>query len=199
MEKLGLNILHLLMLQPALLFTLSTEDTKEIYVVLGERAVLPCEAHEKQEVGYSAISWYKVGDDGIRLSGIVLRNFREKRVRNYLGCTMIVTASSVRPYTLTINNISSEDLGTYRCSLWAPIGEENKSGLVRATVKGDARTESTVSTMWLLVSMTSGLCALCLICLLIKVCSGRKENYGKLGQDLSDCTIPAKDHGVIKT
>uniref|UniRef100_UPI00398F8488 CD83 antigen-like n=1 Tax=Pristiophorus japonicus TaxID=55135 RepID=UPI00398F8488 len=120
-----------LILQPAVLFFLGAEAVTEVLTRLGERAKLPCDARSKSAVEYRAISWYKVADDGLSLSGIVRKDFKENIARSYLGFTGSVEVASANPYFLTIHNISSEDLGTYQCSLWAPLGEQNKQADVR--------------------------------------------------------------------
>ncbi|XP_051871581.1 CD83 antigen isoform X2 [Pristis pectinata] len=180
------NAFVILTLHSVLLY-LGAEGTREIAVQLGEEARLPCEAQEKNEVQYHGISWYKVADDGIRLSGIILKNFNEKTPRKYRGCTTSVELSSFRPYTLIIYNISSEDMGTYHCSLWAPIGEENKKGFVIVKEMGGASSESMD---WMMIlSIASGLCLLSLLCLylMIKKRITGKEDYTKLiSKDLRD-------------
>ncbi|XP_041040826.1 CD83 antigen-like isoform X3 [Carcharodon carcharias] len=120
-----------LILQSAGLLFLDVEAVTEVFIRLGEIAKLPCDAPCVPKVQYRAISWYKVADDGFGLSGIVRRDLKENISWKYLGFNGSVEVASASPYSLTIHNVSTEDLGRYHCSMWAPLGEQNKQGDVR--------------------------------------------------------------------
>ncbi|XP_041040061.1 CD83 antigen-like isoform X2 [Carcharodon carcharias] len=105
---------------------LGAESIPEITVKCGETARLPCRAQYKFGIQYRAISWYKIADDGVGLTGIVRKDFQENIARRYLGFNRSIELAPARPFSLIIHNVSSEDFGTYQCSLWAPIGEQNK-------------------------------------------------------------------------
>ncbi|XP_038652985.1 CD83 antigen-like isoform X2 [Scyliorhinus canicula] len=119
------------------LFHLGADAATEVSIRLGEIAELPCEASYVPGVQYRAISWYKVAGDGFSLSGIVRRDFTENISRKYLGFNGSVDVASAKPYALTIHNVSSEDLGTYRCSMWAPLGKRNKEADMRLIKVGE--------------------------------------------------------------
>ncbi|XP_048406751.1 CD83 antigen isoform X2 [Stegostoma tigrinum] len=119
-----------LILQPVL-FYMGAEAVTEVLTRLGDIAKLPCDAPGESEVQYRAISWYKVADDGFSLSGIVRRDLKENIVWRYRGFNRYIDVNSASPYFLTIYNVSSEDFGTYQCSVWAPLGEQNVKGNVR--------------------------------------------------------------------
>ncbi|XP_020373469.1 CD83 antigen isoform X1 [Rhincodon typus] len=119
-----------LILQPVL-FYVGTEAVTEVLTRFGDIAKLPCDAPRESEVQYRAISWYKVADDGFSLSGIMRRDLKENIVWRYRGFNRSVEVNSASPYFLTIYNVSSEDLGAYQCSVWAPLGEQNVKGNVR--------------------------------------------------------------------
>ncbi|XP_067914055.1 CD83 antigen-like [Heterodontus francisci] len=124
----------LLVLQ-SLLFV-GVVSTRKVVVKCGEAAMLPCQAEPTLGIQYRAISWYKVDDDGVGLTGIVRKDFQENITRKYLGFNGSVELASARPYFLTIHNVSNEDFGTYQCSLWAPLGERNKQADVGLREEG---------------------------------------------------------------
>ncbi|XP_060706154.1 CD83 antigen-like [Hemiscyllium ocellatum] len=104
----------------------ATEGVLEVTVKCGETARLPCEAEYEVGVQYRALSWYKITDDGVGLTGIIQKDFRENVARKYLGFNRSVELASELPFSLIIRNISSKDFGTYQCSLWAPLGKRNR-------------------------------------------------------------------------
>ncbi|XP_072365695.1 CD83 antigen-like [Scyliorhinus torazame] len=108
------------------LMVLGAECISEVAVKCGETARLPCKADFQVGLQYRAISWYKIIDNGVGLTGIVRKDFRENITRKYLGFNGPIELDSARPYCLIIHNVSREDFGTYQCSLWAPLGEQNK-------------------------------------------------------------------------
>ncbi|XP_059801533.1 CD83 antigen [Hypanus sabinus] len=171
------NALFILMLQPGL-YCLGSKVISEIPVNLGDEVSLSCISQVKEGVPYWAISWYKVADDGIKLSGIIFNNLKEKTPRKYRGCSLVVKSTPSEPYSLIISNISSEDLGMYQCFLWAPIGEENKKGFMNLKEMGHT---SLLSLNWTipLIAVFCLLSLLCLCFMIMKITRGR-ENYRKL-------------------
>ncbi|XP_043574996.1 uncharacterized protein LOC122564336 isoform X2 [Chiloscyllium plagiosum] len=128
----GSNLKRLLLLifQPVL-FYLGAEAVTEVFVRLGDMAKLPCDAAGESQIQYRALSWYKVAADGFSLTGIIRRDFKQNIVWKYLGFNGSVEVNSTSPYFLTIYNVSNEDLGTYQCIIWAPLGEQNIDGNVK--------------------------------------------------------------------
>ncbi|XP_072365706.1 CD83 antigen-like isoform X2 [Scyliorhinus torazame] len=146
------------------LLHLHADAVTEVFIRLGEIAELPCEASYVPEVQYRAISWYKVADDGFSLSGIVRRDFRENISRKYLGFDGSVEVASAKPYALTIHNVSGEDMGTYRCSMWAPLGKRNKEADMRLMIKVDD-SQSAGITWIILISIIMAMCVLLILCM----------------------------------
>ncbi|GCB79879.1 CD83 antigen-like isoform X1 [Scyliorhinus torazame] len=163
------------------LLHLHADAVTEVFIRLGEIAELPCEASYVPEVQYRAISWYKVADDGFSLSGIVRRDFRENISRKYLGFDGSVEVASAKPYALTIHNVSGEDMGTYRCSMWAPLGKRNKEADMRLMIKvGETEetkdfilerkhlrddSQSAGITWIILISIIMAMCVLLILCM----------------------------------
>ncbi|XP_067913986.1 CD83 antigen-like isoform X2 [Heterodontus francisci] len=172
-----------LFLMPVL-FILGAEAVTEVFVRLGERAKLSCDAPSKSEVQYRAISWYKVADAGFSLSGIVRKDFKENIVRKYLGFNGSVELASASPYFLTILNVSSDDLGTYQCSLWAPLGEQNKQADVRLRKRDDSN-QSTRITMIKMLSIVTAVCVLSVLCMYLV--------YKKQTREIETCTKQIKE------
>ncbi|XP_067857808.1 CD83 antigen-like isoform X2 [Heptranchias perlo] len=180
----------LLILQSAL-FLLGTEAVTEVNVRLGEGVKLPCGAQYKSGVQYRAISWYKVADDG-SFSGIVRKDIKENIDRKYLGYNGSVELASAIPYSLIIHNVSSEDLGTYRCSFWAPLGEQNKQADMRLQEGDDPNQSEGINwiTLSLIIVGVSALPVLCMYLVYMKcireteTCTKQKmKNYTQLFGD----------------
>ncbi|XP_078395329.1 CD83 antigen-like isoform X2 [Cetorhinus maximus] len=148
----------------SVLFFLDVEAVTEVFIRLGEIAKLPCDAPCVPEIQYRAISWYKVVDDGFGLSGIVRRDLKENISRQYLGFNGSVEVASASPYSLTIHNVSIEDLGRYQCSVWAPLGEQNKQGDVRLH-KIDESNQSDGITWIMLMFIAVTICMLLILCM----------------------------------
>ncbi|XP_048464751.1 uncharacterized protein LOC109911911 [Rhincodon typus] len=68
----------------------------------------------------------KIADDGVGLTGILRKDFRENIVRKYLGFNRSVELASDMLFSLLIHNVTSEDFGKYQCSMWAPLGTRNR-------------------------------------------------------------------------
>nr|AAO62993.1 CD83 [Ginglymostoma cirratum] len=104
----------------------ATKSISEVTVKCGEAARLPCKAEYEVGVQYRALSWYKIADDGVGLTGILRKDFRENIVRKYLGFNRSVELASDMLFSLIIHNVTSEDFGKYQCSMWAPLGKQNR-------------------------------------------------------------------------
>ncbi|XP_078097518.1 CD83 antigen-like isoform X2 [Mustelus asterias] len=166
-----------LMLQPVLFY--SAEAITDVFIRLGEIAKLPCDASCVSEVEYRAVSWYKVADDGFSLSGIVRRDFKENISREYLGFDGSVEVTSTSPYFLTIHNISGKDLGTYRCSIWAPLGERNKQADVRLLKVVDYKSEGITSIVLVSIVTTSCVALILFLYLVHRRHSRTMETFAK--------------------
>ncbi|XP_060706149.1 CD83 antigen-like isoform X2 [Hemiscyllium ocellatum] len=161
-------------------FYLGAEAVTEVFVRLGDMAKLPCDAPGESQVQYRALSWYKVGADGFSLSGIIRMDFKQNIVWRYLGFNGSVAVNSTSPYFLTIYNVSDEDLGTYQCIIWAPLGEQNKDGNVKLQKISEANQFERI-TRNMLIFIVMAMCLPPILCmyLVYKKYSGRIETCVK--------------------
>ncbi|XP_043574993.1 CD83 antigen-like [Chiloscyllium plagiosum] len=163
----------------------ATEPVLEVTVKCGETARLPCKAEYEVGVQYRALSWYKITDDGVGLTGIVQKDFRENIARKYLGFNRSVELASELPFSLVIHNISSEDFGTYQCSLWAPLGKRNREANIDLREVGILQTSKSFgrqSTILQVVLTTLGFTLLMLVVFLSIMCARNHKmapNYMK--------------------
>ncbi|XP_015210094.2 uncharacterized protein [Lepisosteus oculatus] len=107
----------------------------EITANCGGDVLISCPAKSEQDVQYRAISWYKVSDQG-HLSGIVRWNLQSNLVSVYSGLKQSVGFPTGDGFTIELRNLTQQHLGVYRCTLWAPLGRQNREGDTRLTVTG---------------------------------------------------------------
>uniref|UniRef100_A0A8C9TXP2 Ig-like domain-containing protein n=1 Tax=Scleropages formosus TaxID=113540 RepID=A0A8C9TXP2_SCLFO len=106
----------------------------EVLSKSGKEAVLICPAMAKPQVQYRAISWYKVSANG--LSGILRWDRKRSEVLMYHGFTRPVQCPISNCLSLSLRNLTCEDGGEYRCTLWAPLGHQSREGTVHLNIKG---------------------------------------------------------------
>ncbi|XP_074841558.1 CD83 antigen [Carettochelys insculpta] len=109
----------------------------EVAVTCTEEALLPCEAPWDPEVTYEAVSWYKIVGSDDELVEVARKN-PENGVeyfyhKDFNGSLQL---SSDTSYSLRITNTTSQNSGTYTCTLWAPSGKHNQSGTIILKVTG---------------------------------------------------------------
>ncbi|XP_037700200.1 CD83 antigen isoform X2 [Choloepus didactylus] len=97
---------------------------REMVVACSEDVVLPCTAPWDPRVSYT-ISWAKVS--ATMPAGWSL----PEKVQN--GS---VETPGENPYSLKIQNTTSCNTGTYKCTLWEIEGQRNQSGTVNLRVTG---------------------------------------------------------------
>ncbi|XP_067424456.1 CD83 antigen [Emydura macquarii macquarii] len=109
----------------------------EVAVMCTEEAVLLCEAPQDPQVTYKAVSWYKIVGNSEELAEMVRKNL-ENDVEYYYPKELngSLQLSNDTSYSLRITNTTSHNSGTYRCTLWAPVGEHNESGTIILKVTG---------------------------------------------------------------
>ncbi|NXC46755.1 CD83 protein, partial [Penelope pileata] len=103
----------------------------DVAVRCAEEALLPCKVLQDSSVTYQAVSWYKMAGDGDRTAWKILDV--ESRYPNGLGGSLELSNDT---FQLRIRNASSQDSGTYKCTLGEQRGERNLSGTVTLRVTG---------------------------------------------------------------
>ncbi|XP_043946059.1 uncharacterized protein LOC122817012 isoform X2 [Protopterus annectens] len=95
---------------------------------------IPCTAWREPNVQYRRVSWYKVNSDS-SLSSLINKSLRVNN--STILYTSVKKAYKINENcSLTLPGIESEDLGIYRCLLWAPVGHKMQNGDVKLTLEG---------------------------------------------------------------
>ncbi|XP_036374680.1 CD83 antigen-like [Megalops cyprinoides] len=108
--------------------------TTDITAKYGDDITLRCPVSAERHVKYRAVSWYKVSDDG--LSGIFRWDQRRGSIRLFKGFNRSVGCPTGDGLSVELQNVTTDDQGAYRCSLWAPVGHRNRDGDVKLIVTG---------------------------------------------------------------
>ncbi|XP_012508632.1 PREDICTED: CD83 antigen [Propithecus coquereli] len=110
--------------------------TREVKVACSEDVDLPCTAPRDPQVPYT-VSWAKLTEgsaERVEAPQEDLRLGEQHHLQK--GPNGSADAPSERPYSLKIQNTTSCNSGTYRCTLWDPEGQRNLSGTVILRVTG---------------------------------------------------------------
>ncbi|KAJ8406910.1 hypothetical protein AAFF_G00291860 [Aldrovandia affinis] len=99
----------------------------------GEDVILKCPV-KGYDVGYRAVSWYLVSND--HLNGILRWDRKTGSVRKFLNVNRTVGCPSGDGLCMELRNLTAEDRGVYRCSLWAPVGQRNRQGDIQLSITG---------------------------------------------------------------
>ncbi|XP_026227902.1 CD83 antigen [Anabas testudineus] len=156
-----------------------SEDRLEVDSVSGSDCSLPCTAVLKAGVQYRAVRWYKVGEaPSPRLSGLLTRDFDNGTTRWYNGVEREVELD-VESRSIFLPNVTCDDSGVYMCHLAAPVGEQNREGLVLLTLTdcADKAAEQAMTDTYLVI-FASAVLMLALLIFLI--------SYGSLKNILKD-------------
>nr|XP_015220048.1 PREDICTED: CD83 antigen-like [Lepisosteus oculatus] len=86
---------------------------------------LPCTAQVEPGVPYRKVSWYKVEEEG--LVGLVLKNLETGR--SYLYGSANHSYAIGEDLALLLPVSAAGDCGSYRCTLWPPLGHQIQDGL----------------------------------------------------------------------
>ncbi|XP_076999732.1 CD83 antigen [Tamandua tetradactyla] len=108
----------------------------EMKVACSEDVVLPCTARWDPQVSY-AVYWAKLTKSGEELLEISQEDLSLRGLLSYQEeQNGSVEAPAENLYSLKIRNTTSCNTGTYRCTLWEPAGQRNRSGTVNLRVTG---------------------------------------------------------------
>ncbi|XP_029799417.1 CD83 antigen isoform X2 [Suricata suricatta] len=103
---------------------------REVKVACSEDVDLPCTAHRDPRVPYT-VFWTKLTENGEERMEVAQEGlWHHHHQDGSLG------ALGERLYSLKIENTTSADSGTYRCTLEEPEGRRNQSGTVTLKVTG---------------------------------------------------------------
>ncbi|KAM6410580.1 CD83 antigen isoform 2-T2 [Pluvialis apricaria] len=104
----------------------------DIAVRCTEEVLLPCEVLQDSSVTYQTASWYKMAGDG---EGIVWEVLDvESHYPKELGGSLELSNDTF--FSLRIKNVTSQNSGTYKCTLGEQSGERNLSSTVTLRVTG---------------------------------------------------------------
>lgn len=120
-------------------------------------SVLRCKADRKNGVKYRAVTWYKVNKDPpYQLSGLLTRKLsRPNSTRCYI-CLQREVHFLEESFDIFLPNVTSDDIGTYKCLLEAHVGEQNQEGLDHISVAGcpGNKLMGQINDMYLVVAAT---------------------------------------------
>lgn len=122
----------LFLLLSSLVLRVATENGK-VETKCRRDVVLQCTAEVKPGLQYMAVRWYKEGEQSDSLRGLVSRVLPDGGMRWYLGASKDVSLVN-DSLDLQLSNVSCSDAGVYQCYLAAPVGEQNREGLVQLSV-----------------------------------------------------------------
>ncbi|NXE90132.1 CD83 protein, partial [Menura novaehollandiae] len=103
-----------------------------IAVRCAEEAVLPCKVLQDSSIPYQTASWYKMAGDGEEIAWEVLDV--ESHYPKELGGSLELSNDTF--FSLRIKNVTSQNSGTYKCSVGEQSGEHNLSSTVTLRVTG---------------------------------------------------------------
>ncbi|NXJ96593.1 CD83 protein, partial [Corythaixoides concolor] len=104
----------------------------DVAVRCAEEALLSCKVARDSSITYQTASWYKMSGDGEGIVWKVLdvESHYPKELRGSLEL------SNDTFFSLRIKNATSQNSGTYKCSLGEQSGERNLSSIVTLKVTG---------------------------------------------------------------
>ncbi|KAL2308023.1 hypothetical protein Nmel_001018 [Mimus melanotis] len=103
----------------------------DVAVRCAEEAVLPCKALQDSSISYQTVSWYKMAGDS---EGIVWEVLDvESHYPQEAGGSLELSNDT---FSLRIKNVTSRNIGTYKCALGEQNGEGNLSSTVTLKVTG---------------------------------------------------------------
>ncbi|XP_037700199.1 CD83 antigen isoform X1 [Choloepus didactylus] len=109
---------------------------REMVVACSEDVVLPCTAPWDPRVSYT-ISWAKLTERGEELLEVLQEDPSLRELSSYQKVQNgSVETPGENPYSLKIQNTTSCNTGTYKCTLWEIEGQRNQSGTVNLRVTG---------------------------------------------------------------
>ncbi|NWQ89340.1 CD83 protein, partial [Burhinus bistriatus] len=104
----------------------------EIAVRCAEEALLPCKVPQDSSISYQTASWYKMAGNGEGIAWKILDV--ESHYPKELGRSLELSNDTL--FSLKIKNVTSQNSGTYKCTLGEQSGERNLSGTVTLKVTG---------------------------------------------------------------
>ncbi|NXK09425.1 CD83 protein, partial [Herpetotheres cachinnans] len=104
----------------------------DIAVRCAEEVLLPCKVLQDSSITYQTASWYKMAGDGEEITWKVLDV--EPHYPKELGGSLELSNDTY--FSLRIKNTTSQNSGTYKCTLAEQSGERNLSGTVTLKVTG---------------------------------------------------------------
>ncbi|KAF1627214.1 CD83 antigen, partial [Eudyptes chrysocome] len=104
----------------------------DVAVRCAEEALLPCKVLRNSSIIYQTASWYKMAGDGEERAWKVLDV--ESHYPKELGGSLEFSNDTF--FSLRIKNVTSQNSGTYKCTLGEQSGERNLSGTVTLKVTG---------------------------------------------------------------
>ncbi|XP_010023240.1 PREDICTED: CD83 antigen [Nestor notabilis] len=104
----------------------------DIAVRCAEEALLPCKVLRDTSITYQTVSWYKMAGEGKGIAWKVLDV--ESQYPKELGGSLELSNDTF--FSLRIKNVTSQNSGTYKCTLGEQRGEHNLSSTVTLKVTG---------------------------------------------------------------
>ncbi|KAG7232936.1 hypothetical protein INR49_007923 [Caranx melampygus] len=157
------------------------ETVLEVRSESGEDVVLPCTAVSEPGVQYLAERWYKVlQPPESQLNGLLTRDLPNGTTRWYTGVEReveLLGEGGSGGSSILLPEVTCSDDGWYACHLAAPVGEQNREGLVILTVKDCATARQVADTY--LVIFASLVLVLALIIFLLSYASLKNVVRGK--------------------
>ncbi|XP_010706622.1 CD83 antigen [Meleagris gallopavo] len=103
----------------------------DVAVTCSEEVLLPCKVLQDSSITYQAVSWYKMAGVGDRIAWKFLDV--ESHYPKGLGGSLELSNNT---FQLRIQNATSQDSGTYKCTLGEQRGDRNLSGIITLKVTG---------------------------------------------------------------
>ncbi|NXX21331.1 CD83 protein, partial [Podargus strigoides] len=104
----------------------------DVAVRCAEEALLPCKVLRDSLITHRTASWYKMAGDGEGIAWKVLDV--DSHYPKELGGSLELSNDTF--FSLRIKNATSQNSGTYKCTLGEQSGERNLSGTVTLSVTG---------------------------------------------------------------
>ncbi|CAN9514365.1 unnamed protein product [Ophioblennius macclurei] len=109
--------------------------TLVVHALPGEPCTMACTAKQEPGVQYISVRWYKV--NGSTRNGLIAKSFPNGTTRYYADVDQRVKLVGAS-LNISLPRADCETDGEYMCRLSAPVGQQNREGHVKLSVKGCA-------------------------------------------------------------